>query len=75
VAALREDKTFNESGSQFGVHPVVISDWKQQALLARPGVFGQKAQRDAWAADSSRALRTIPTNWCFNLGCETDPAQ
>jgi transposase-like protein len=45
VAALREDKTFNELGSQFGVHPVVISDWKRQALAALPGLFALRAQR------------------------------
>lgn len=49
LAALREDKTLNELGSQFGVHPVVISDWRKQALLALPGLFGPKAERDAQA--------------------------
>lgn len=49
VAALREDKTLNELSSLFGVHPVVISDWKKQALLALPGLFGQKVERDAQA--------------------------
>ncbi len=32
VAALREDKTLNQLSTELGVHPVVISDWKQQAL-------------------------------------------
>jgi transposase-like protein len=49
VAALREDKTFNQLGAEHGVHPVAISDWKKQALLALPGVFGQRQQRDAQA--------------------------
>ena len=47
VAALREDKTFNELSSQFGVHPVVISDWKRQALAALPGLFAVRAERQA----------------------------
>jgi transposase-like protein len=47
VATLREDKTLNQLGAEYGVHPVVISDWKKQALLALPGVFGQRLERDA----------------------------
>ena len=49
VAARREDKTLNQLGAEYGVHPVVISDWKKQALLALPGVFGQRLQREAEA--------------------------
>lgn len=52
VAALREDKTLNELGSHFGLHPVVISDWKKQARLALPGVFGQRVERDAQAVEA-----------------------
>ena len=39
VAALRMAKTLNHLSAEHGVHPVVISDWKKQALLALPGVF------------------------------------
>ncbi len=45
VAALREDKTLGQLSSEFGVHPVVISGWKRQALQALPGLFGAKAAR------------------------------
>jgi hypothetical protein len=31
------------------MHPVAIGDWRKQALLALPGLFGQKVQRDAAA--------------------------
>lgn len=51
IAALREDKTLNQLSSEFGVHPVVIGNWKKQALLALPGVFGQRAERDAQAIE------------------------
>lgn len=50
TAALREDQTLNQLSTRFGVHPVVIGDWKQQALLVLPGLFGLKVQRDAGAA-------------------------
>lgn len=52
VAALREDKTFNELSSHFGVHPVVIGDWKRQALAALPGLFGLRAERDAQSVEA-----------------------
>lgn len=52
VAALREDKTINQLSTEFGVHPVVVSGWKKQALLALPGFFGQRAERDAQAIES-----------------------
>lgn len=49
VAALREDKTLSQLGAEFGIHPVVIGGWKKQALLALPGVFGQRVERDTEA--------------------------
>ena len=52
VAALREDQTLNQLGTAFGVHPVVIGDWKKQALLALPGLFGQRVERDALAVEA-----------------------
>ena len=35
--------------ARLGVHPVLIGDWKKQALLAPSGLFSQKVQRDAQA--------------------------
>jgi transposase-like protein len=52
IAALREDKTLNQLSTEFGVHPVVISDWKKQALLALPAVFGQRQERNAQAVEA-----------------------
>jgi putative transposase len=49
TAALREDQTLHQLSARFGVHPVVIGDWKRQALVALPGLFGQKVQREAEA--------------------------
>jgi len=51
VAALREDKTLNQLSTEFGVHPVVISDWKKRALLALPGLLGQRQERDRQAVE------------------------
>src|SRR5690349_1122378 len=52
VAALREDKTLNQLSTEFGVHPVVISHWKKEVLLALPGVFGQRQEREAQAVEN-----------------------
>jgi transposase-like protein len=52
VAALREDKTLNQLSAEHGVHPVVIREWKRQALLALPGVFGQRQGREAQAVEA-----------------------
>ena len=52
VAALREDQTLNQLGATFSVHPVVIGGWKKQALAGLPGLFGQKAERDAQAVEA-----------------------
>lgn len=49
TSALREDQILNQLSTRFGVHPVMIGDWKKQALLALPGLFGQKLERDAEA--------------------------
>jgi transposase-like protein len=52
VAALREDRTLNQLSTEFGVHPVVISGWKKEALVALPGVFGLRRERDAQAVEA-----------------------
>ena len=57
VAALREDKTDTQLSTAFGVHPMVISDWKKQALLGLPGIFGQKVERDALAVKARERER------------------
>jgi len=50
-AALREDKTLAELGSQFGVHPNQITEWKRQVLDGMPEVFSRKKRWDAKAAE------------------------
>ncbi len=39
LAALREDKTLNELSSDFGVHPQMISQWKQELIKNASLVF------------------------------------
>jgi transposase-like protein len=42
LAILRNDKTANEIASQYGVHPNIISRWKQTALDGLPSLFEDK---------------------------------
>ncbi len=39
LAALREDRTLAEIASTYGVHPNLVSRWKQQAMEALPDIF------------------------------------
>jgi transposase len=42
LAALREDRTKSELGSEYGVHPVQIGLWKKAAMRGLPIVFEGK---------------------------------
>ena len=42
LAILRNDKTANEVAAQYGVHPNIISRWKQTALDGLPDLFEDK---------------------------------
>ena len=42
LAILRGDKTANEIAAQYGVHPNIISRWKQTALDGLPELFEDK---------------------------------
>ena len=48
LEALKGQKTLNELASEFGVHPVQITQWKRQLLDASPGIFesGSASRRE-----------------------------
>jgi transposase-like protein len=48
LEAVRGQKTLNELASEFGVHPVQVTQWKRQLLDASPGIFesGSASRRE-----------------------------
>lgn len=45
LEAIKGEKTLAEISSQYGVHPNMITRWKQEVLEKLPGVFDKKAAR------------------------------
>ena len=57
LAALREDKTQSQLASEFGIHPLQITQWKKVAVESLPEVFG--AQRGRTAAEQEELERRL----------------
>jgi transposase-like protein len=47
LEAIRGEKTLNQLGSQFGVHPVQIAQWRKAALEQLEGIFVDGRTRKA----------------------------
>lgn len=55
IEALKGHKTVNELGSEFGVHPTQVNNWKQQLIEASRSAFNGKQQgKDLAQAESER---------------------
>lgn len=52
LEALKGEKTINEIGSRFKVHPTQVSQWKKQLQVGLPEIFGSKRMQ----AEASEAL-------------------
>ena len=42
LAAIRGEKTVNELATEYGVHPVQITQWKRVVLDALPDIFSSR---------------------------------
>lgn len=42
LEAIRGEKTLAQIAAQFGVHPNLVSNWKEEALKGLPGLFTDK---------------------------------
>lgn len=47
IEAIRGEKTLNQLGSQFGVHPIQIGHWRKAALEQLPEIFVDGRKRKA----------------------------
>jgi len=54
VAALSGEKTLAELSAEFGVHPTMISDWKQE-LVKRAGELFARGNRAPAVGDAQKA--------------------
>jgi len=52
LEATKEQKTLNELGAQFGVHPTQIMKWKKQLVAHLPDVFARGCTRGGAHADA-----------------------
>ena len=43
VEALRETKTVSQIAGEYGLHPNLITNWKQAAINSLPSVFDKQA--------------------------------
>ena len=65
LAAIRGEKTVNELASEYGVHPVQISQWKRAVQDEVPRILSSRRGRrvdtaTAWLHDR-RDVRRLPT--------------
>jgi transposase len=47
VAALSSGKSMSELVAEYGVHPTMISTWKNELAAQAASVFGQQQRREA----------------------------
>jgi transposase len=77
MASLSGEKTLTELSAEFGVHPTMISNWKQE-LVKRAGELFARTSKAAAVADAQkviddlhRKIGQLPINgsrarWCLN---------
>ena len=55
LEALKGIKTVNELGSQYGVHPTQISQWKRQLAMGARELFGSTRTREERDQEAAQA--------------------
>lgn len=58
IAALKNNKTINEIGNVYGVHPNQISNWKKIALDGLPSILSDKrSQKERGLEKENKILK------------------
>ena len=69
IEALKGHKTINELGSEFGVHPTQVNNWKQQLIEASRSAFNGKQQGKTLLkrnqSESSCMRRLVSSRWSW----------
>ncbi|MBW7876538.1 MAG: transposase [Candidatus Cloacimonetes bacterium] len=58
LASLTSGKTLSELASEYGVHPVMIANWKAALLDSASTVFEKKNKKDS-GVDSERVINEL----------------
>lgn len=60
MEAVRGVKTLNEIGQQYGVHPVVVGQWRKEIVARATSLFeGKRGPKPAAHADEDRLYGEI----------------
>jgi transposase-like protein len=51
---LKGQRTANEIGTAYGIHPVQAAQWKKQAAQALPGVLEDRRHREDYRLEAER---------------------
>src|SRR5262245_27329313 len=55
LEAIKGQRTINEIGAYYGVHPNLVTQWKKQAIKSLPDVFSTRRERDAQEEETLKA--------------------
>src|SRR5882762_6652316 len=84
MAALSGEQTLAELSAEFGVHPTMISDWKQE-LVKRAGELFARGNRAPAVGDAQKVIDDLhrkigqlqvergPAGGCTSLGAAVPP--
>lgn len=59
LEAVKGQKTLNELGAEFGVHPVQIAQWKRQLVEASPAAFESGSGRHDHTRDQEQLVEQL----------------
>jgi len=55
LEALKNQRTITQIASEYGVHPNLVTQWKQRVLEELPGIFTNKREKNQQESEALRA--------------------